>query len=93
MLKHCLPLLALLSCLAANVDARQLAAHAPTAGATIRVAEQGISMSDAIERVRKQTGGRVLDAQQRNGKYRIKVLTPKGEVRVFQVDAQTGAVR
>jgi uncharacterized membrane protein YkoI len=50
-------------------------------------------MREAVSRVRQQTGGRVLDAQDRGTHYRIKVLTPEGEVRIFRVDAQTGAIR
>lgn len=61
--------------------------------ASVRVAERPVSMRDAINKVRRQTGGRVLDAQDQGSQYRIKVLTPKGEVRIFHVDAQTGAVR
>jgi len=59
----------------------------------VRVAERPVSMSEAIDKVRQQTGGRVLDAQDQGNQYRIKVLTPKGEVRIYHVDAQTGAVR
>ena len=59
----------------------------------VRVAERPVSMSEAIDKVRQQTGGRVLDAQDQGNQYRIKVLTPKGDVRIYHVDAQTGAVR
>ena len=59
----------------------------------VKVAERPVSMRQAIDKVRQQTGGRVLDAQDQGNQYRIKVLTPKGEVRIFHVDAQTGAVR
>jgi uncharacterized membrane protein YkoI len=55
------------------------------------------SLSDAIELVKKQTGGRVLAAQSERVEgrelYRIKVLTPDGEVRVVYVDATTGAIQ
>lgn len=64
----------------------------PTAS-FIKVAERAVSMRDAVSRVRQQTGGRVLDAQDRGTHYRIKVLTPQGEVRIFRVDARTGAIR
>ena len=63
------------------------------AGSLVTVAERRVSMSEAIDKVRQQTGGRVLDAQDQGNQYRIKVLTPKGDVRIFHVDAQTGAVR
>ncbi len=59
----------------------------------VRVADRPVSMRDAINRVRQQSGGRVLDAQDQGTHYRIKVLTPDGEVRIYRVDAQTGAVR
>jgi len=52
----------------------------------------GISLDDAIQRVRRETGGRILAADTvGNGgavTYRIKVLMPDGRVRVFYVDAQ-----
>ena len=59
----------------------------------VKVADRAVSMREAVGRVRQQTGGRVLDAQDRGNHYRIKVLTPDGEVRIFRVDAQTGAIR
>jgi hypothetical protein len=43
--------------------------------------------------VQRATGGKVLDARDLGGQYRIKVLTRSGEVRVVYVDAQTGAMR
>lgn len=55
-----------------------------------------LSLADAIAAVQRQSGGKVLSAQDapRGGRpgYRIKVLTPRGEVVVFYVDAATGAV-
>ena len=55
------------------------------------------SLGDAIELVKKQTGGRVLAAQSERVEgrelYRIKVLTREGEVRVVYVDAVTGAIQ
>ena len=66
-----------------------LAENAPRGGARI-------SMGGAMEMVQRQTGGRVLNAQeaQQGGRpgYRIKVLTRSGEVRVFFVDANSGAI-
>lgn len=56
-----------------------------------------VNMGDAMEQVRRATGGRVLQAQPAsvNGHagYRIKVLTAHGEVRVVYVDAETGAMQ
>ena len=63
------------------------------ATAAIRVAEQAISMRDAINLVRQQTTGRILDAQDRGDHYRVKVLSQDGVVRVYRVDAKSGAVR
>ncbi|MFN3397309.1 MAG: PepSY domain-containing protein [Sulfurimicrobium sp.] len=69
---------------------------------SFRLAEAGrgqprISMGDAMERVARATGGRVIQAQPAtvNGHegYRIKVLTARGEVRVVYVDGETGAMQ
>lgn len=58
--------------------------------------ERRINMGDAMELVQRHTGGRVIQAQPavRGGRegYRIKVLTPRGEVRVMFVDAETGSM-
>lgn len=43
----------------------------------------------AAERARRDTGGRVLSVrppQQDAGDYRVKILTPQGEVRYMNVD-------
>jgi len=58
-----------------------------------RMAQQRITLQQAIDIVQRATGGRVLDAKEGNGQYRIKVLTRNGEVRVVYVDAQTGEMR
>lgn len=50
----------------------------------------GISMDEAVARVRRDTGGRVLSAEARDGRYRIKVLMPNGAVRMVNVDARSG---
>lgn len=42
---------------------------------------QGLSADQAAERVRRQTGGRVLRVEPAASGYRVKVLTPAGEVR------------
>lgn len=51
----------------------------------------GITLEQAAARVRRQTGGRILSANEirRDGRkvYRIKVLLPSGHVRVVTVDA------
>lgn len=43
------------------------------------------SESRASERARKETGGRVLGISPSDEGYRVKILTPKGEVRSIQV--------
>lgn len=62
-----------------------VATHAPD----LRAAE--ISAQEAVDRVQQETGGKVLNVQTlRMGKrkiYRIKVLTPGGQVRVIEVQA------
>ena len=57
------------------------------------VAERRVSLAQAVEMVQRATRGKVLDAKDLGGRYRIKVLTRSGEVRVVYVDAQTGAMR
>lgn len=56
-----------------------------------------IGMGEAMDRVARATGGRVLQAQPAtvNGHegYRVKILTRSGEVRVVYVDAATGAMQ
>ena len=61
---------------------------------TIAQAQQGNrenGINQAIRSVEQQTGGRVLSAETRrvNGqsKYRLKVLTPSGRVRIIYIDA------
>ncbi len=53
-----------------------------------------VSRDDAAATVQKATGGRVLAVEQteRDGRvvWRVKVLTPQGEVRVVLIDAATG---
>jgi uncharacterized membrane protein YkoI len=53
-----------------------------------------VSRDDAAAMVQQATGGRVLavDQAQREGRlvWRVKVLTPKGEVIVVLIDAASG---
>lgn len=55
-----------------------------------------LSLNEAAEMVQRQSGGRILAAQNvLNGgrpSYRIKMLSRQGEVRVVFVDAETGAM-
>jgi len=56
--------------------------------------QSGLSLDEAVARVRRDTGGRVLSAQAREDRgrtaYRIKVLLPNGSVRVISIDAASG---
>jgi uncharacterized membrane protein YkoI len=56
-------------------------------------AQGRISMDEAIAKVQRLTGGRVLDAREKDNSYRLKVLTRNGEVRVIFVDPATGEMR
>ena len=57
----------------------------------------GLTLDEAVARVRRDTGGRVLSAEARDNRgrtsYRIKVLLRDGSVRVVNVDAQSGEIR
>lgn len=53
-----------------------------------------ITRDDAAARVQRETGGRVLAVERAdNGGravWRVKVVTPRGDVRVVLVDAESG---
>lgn len=50
-------------------------------GGKDRGGRQGLTAAQAGEIARGKTGGRVLAVTPRDGGYRVKVLTPGGEVR------------
>ena len=56
------------------------------------VTQDGMTLSQAIESVRKQTGGKVLSAETKvqGGRevHHIKVLTPDGKVRTHRVNGR-----
>lgn len=60
------------------------------------IAQAGLTAQDAATMVQAQTGGQILAVKttRSDGRivYRVKVLTPDGEVRIFYVDAETGAM-
>lgn len=60
-------------------------------------AQARITMGDAMNRVQRAFGGRIIQAQPAsvNGHegYRIKILTARGEVRVVYVDGETGEMQ
>lgn len=69
---------------------------AAAAPATVLRQAEGVSLEEAVRRVREQSGGRVLRAETRreNGRtvHRIRVLSPDGRVRTWTVDADTGRI-
>lgn len=73
-------------CTVALALALALAAPAPAAAETSR--------EQAAAAVQRQTGGRVLSVDKadngRRAVWRVKVVTPRGEVRVVFVDAGNG---
>ena len=52
------------------------------------------AIGEATDMVQRRTGGRVVGANpvnvQGRGSYRMKVLTPQGEVRILHVNPETG---
>lgn len=54
----------------------------------------GVDLDSTVERIRKETGGRVLHAEtinnQGNREYRVRILTDQGKVRRYRVDAGSG---
>ncbi len=88
-------LLAALGTAPAQAERRRWAqgAEGPHDFAPRQLAQQRISIEQAIAIVQRETGGRVLDARAQGQQYRIKVLTRSGEVRVVYVDAATGSMR
>lgn len=71
--------------------------HSPVHLAETARAQPRVSMGEAMERVVRAFGGRVIQAQPAtvNGHegYRIKVLTARGEVRVVYVDGESGEMQ
>lgn len=55
---------------------------------------QGKGAEDAAEKAQQSTGGRVLNVQDQNRPdkegYKVRVLTPDGRVRTFDVESQKG---
>lgn len=77
----------------------QAAQTAQTARVAWRWVDTGlrISASEAAARVQRRVGGRILAVETVQGRggwyYRIKVLTRRGEVRVYRVDASSGRMQ
>lgn len=77
-----------------NAGARLLAACAVGLMAVAASAWADVSRDQAAAAAQRQTGGRVLSVEktesERRMVWRVKVVTPRGEVRVLFIDAATG---
>lgn len=55
-----------------------------------------LTLDDAVAKIRKETGGKVLTADEESSdgetRFRIKVLLSGGRVRVYYVDATNGVI-
>jgi len=62
--------------------------------AVVPVAAAAVTLEQAVAQVRRETGGRILQAEtvQEQGRrvHRIKVLTPQQSVRTVRIDAGNG---
>ena len=79
-----------LSCLLAGLLAWTAAVAAEARGESRtphqeRARQERLSLDEVVVNVRRDTGGRVLSAEPRDGRYRIKVLLPDASVRSFDV--------
>jgi len=67
----------------------------PAKASSIQLAEADITMSQAIDIVRQETGGHILSAKMVNSAdpvYVIKVLLPSGQVKSYRVSVKTGKI-
>ncbi|WP_456379563.1 PepSY domain-containing protein [Thiolapillus sp.] len=51
-----------------------------------------LTLDDVVDRVRMQTDGRILSAEESAAEYRIRVLTGDGKVRRLRIDPATGKI-
>ena len=76
---------------------RQLACAALLLGAAAVPAWAAASRDDAAATAQRETGGRVLavERSESGGRalWRVKVVTPRGDVRLILVDVATGQTR
>lgn len=92
---------AVASTMVLTTNERTMNAFAKLLCATLLVASglawADVSRDDAAAAAQRASGGRVLsiDKSESSGQpvWRVKVVTPAGEVRVVQVDVATGQVR
>ena len=76
---------------------RKLACAALLLGAAAVPAWAAASRDDAAATAQRETGGRVLAVERSESEgralWRVKVVTPRGDVRVILVDVATGQTR
>ncbi len=65
----------------------------PGGGRALHPIRERMTLDDAVSHVRRQVEGRVLSAEERNGEYRVRILTPQGRVKRFRLDPRTGRYR
>lgn len=86
-----------LSLLAPVIEARPWMGHGgEQRSVRMHLAASKVTLEQAAARVRNESGGKLLSAEEQqrdNGRsvYRIKVLTPGGIVRVIYIDPVSGA--
>ena len=77
-----------------NVSAKLLCATLLVAS---NLAWANLSRDDAAAVAQRASGGRVLSVEKSESSgppvWRVKVVTPAGEVRVIQIDVATGQIR
>jgi uncharacterized membrane protein YkoI len=64
----------------------------PEAAMRKKAFRRGISLDEAVNRVRAETPGRVLSVQELDSEYRVRLLTPDGVVKRLRIDPATGEI-
>lgn len=81
-------LVILLSLAATGVEAETRDRDWKSGRPTHEKGRPGLTLDEAVEQARRETGGRILsfETEDRNGRpgYRIKILTPDGRVRIIR---------
>jgi len=80
--------------LAGMVLSLPLAAQQHNSSGDRAYGRNGVDLDSTVERIRKETGGRVLHAEtmnnQGNREHRVRIITDRGKVRRYRVDAGSG---
>ncbi len=67
--------------------------HAPPAAVEERAHQEPMSLEEVVSRTHRRYEGRVLSVKERDGEYRIRLLTPAGRVKRLRLDPRTGRFR